>query len=508
MLLSQCIHHLFKLLEAGHSFDIPPNLVETRLPIIFTQILTKLLREQEPDGSWGTRSSHEETAYALIALKCVSSTHWTPTISSKAEKSILKATAFLEQRSHKWRQADYLWIEKVTYCSPDLSQAYCMAALRFPSPQQEDTLKSFPKVSLEAIEKYKGFFHSLPLFRDTPEWLLQLSITESFIFRSQLKNQHIDIFPQRESHTQKYLDYIPITWVAINNTLVTNLDNNSLYEMMELSIINFQADEYMEATITPLFQDNLKPIRDMIISFKTASGTQINGDLNSGFSESMKVSITQVREVLSKFISHIMEREKVQQAPTSIQQELRASLITFLLAHISQIEDNKRLHKQSELSSSYNIHALPQKSYFNWVSTTSAEHTSCPFSFLFFQCMISSKKGRDTPHTSRQKYLLDSICRHLATMCRQYNDYGSVARDHAEGNLNSVDFLNGEVDAVKKQDLMWLAEYEREHLVLALTRLNGIITKEVMEKLRLFIDVTDLYGQIYVAKDIGIWTKA
>jgi hypothetical protein len=508
MILSQCLYYLFQLLESCHSLDIPLSLVETRLPIIFTQILTRLLREQQSDGSWGTRSSHEETAYGLIALKCVSSSHWAPSISSRASESILKATVFLEQRSPKWSEAEYLWIEKVTYCSPDLSQAYCIAALKCPGPQQEVTLKSFHKVSSKAVQKYTGFFHGLPLFSNTPEWLLQLSITESFLVRSQLENHHVEIFPQRETPTQRYLDYIPITWVATNNVLPSKLDNNSLFEMMVLSIVNFQADEYMEATVTPLFQYNLQPIRDIIISLNTAGSTQSNGHLANGISNSSKSSITQVKEVLSKFITHIMTRKKVQQAPPSTQQELRASLTTFLLAHITQIEDNTRLHKQSELPSNYDTPILPQLSYFNWVRTTSAEHTSCPFSFIFFQCLISSTEGENALHTTRQKYLVDDLCRHLATTCRQYNDYGSLARDRTEGNLNSLDFLQGENDAEKKRELMWLAEYEREHLLLALKRLDEVTTREVMGKMRLFIDVTDLYGQIYVARDIGIWTKA
>lgn len=37
-------------------------------------------------------------------------------------------------------------------------------------------------------------------------------------------------------------------------------------------------------------------------------------------------------------------------------------------------------------------------------------------------------------------YLSRSLARHLATMCRQYNDYGSAVRDMDEGNLNSLDF--------------------------------------------------------------------
>jgi hypothetical protein len=55
---------------------------------------------------------------------------------------------------------------------------------------------------------------------------------------------------------------------------------------------------------------------------------------------------------------------------------------------------------------------------------------------------------------------------------------------------------------------MWLVEYEREYLILDLERLYKIIDIKIMGKLKLFISVTDLYGQIYVAKDIGIWTAS
>lgn len=89
-------------------------------------------------------------------------------------------------------------------------------------------------------------------------------------------------------------------------------------------------------------------------------------------------------------------------------------------------------------------------------------------------------------------------------MCRQYKDYGSVARDRIERNLNSLDFLKGENVKEKKRELIWLAEYEREHLMLGLERSCEITDIKVIEKLRLFITVTDLYRQIYIAKDIGI----
>lgn len=111
--------------------------------------------------------------------------------------------------------------------------------------------------------------------------------------------------------------------------------------------------------------------------------------------------------------------------------------------------------------------------------------------------------------TEVERYLAEDVRLHLAAMCRLYNDLGSINRDREEGNLNCVDFLlpKEEVEQ-KKSELRKLADYERECLDLSWERLKKEGLQEGLERaLGLFIDVTDLYGQIYVAKDIGVAVK-
>ncbi|TGO43437.1 hypothetical protein BHYA_0001g00670 [Botrytis hyacinthi] len=106
-------------------------------------------------------------------------------------------------------------------------------------------------------------------------------------------------------------------------------------------------------------------------------------------------------------------------------------------------------------------------------------------------------------------------------MCRMYNDYGSLARDKAEKNLNSVNFPEFEkcagssmsFDATENQTtaelqerksaLMEMAEYERECLLIVKARLRPLVDEKVRGVLDVFVNVTDLYGQIYVARDIA-----
>jgi hypothetical protein len=195
-----------------------------------------------------------------------------------------------------------------------------------------------------------------------------------------------------------------------------------------------------------------------------------------------------------------------------------------LLAHITHIEDNARFAQQTiPLNSSVQF-TSQNRTYFDWVRTTSADHTSCPYSFIFFSCLVSLP-GKDLFQCIKEKYLAADVCRHLASMCRQYNDYGSLARDRVEKNLNSINFsefgaplpfnqINGykdlvdiELDTKLKEKLFWIAEYERECLSLAIQKLGEQIDQNTMDVIKVFINVTDLYGQIYMIKDIATRMK-
>ena len=91
-----------------------------------------------------------------------------------------------------------------------------------------------------------------------------------------------------------------------------------------------------------------------------------------------------------------------------------------------------------------------------------------------------------------------------------------MARDQDERNLNSVNFpefnlgmpaSNTTSDALyeqKKKDLLTVAQYERRCLNRVVGELEALLDAQTMERLRLFIQVTDFYGHIYVARDIGV----
>ena len=122
--------------------------------------------------------------------------------------------------------------------------------------------------------------------------------------------------------------------------------------------------------------------------------------------------------------------------------------------------------------------------------------------------------GDDLFPTAEQKYYSARANRHLSTLCRMENDYGSVARDRRERNVNSVDFpefrpgKDGITEAEQKTQLLRLAQYERESYQDALCRIDALVANDArmmrkMQLLRVMTNVTDSWGQMYVFRDLG-----
>jgi hypothetical protein len=321
--------------------------------------------------------------------------------------------------------------------------------------------------------------------------------------------------------------------------------------MMVVSMLNYQADEYMEAVVGKYFESNLEPVKDIIHELcapkttkaptssngtkeehinrvptetaetqNNAKETNTNGTSSAPEEASNGAStLTDIKNVLTRFTTYILTHPSLRTSSAHDIHRLHAELHTFLLAHITHISDNSRFTTQPNHSSTSTAPFLtPRTSYFDWVRTTSAEHTSCAYSFAFFSC-LASKEGRDCFPGATAKYYAQDLCAHLAVMCRQYNDFGSIVRDRNEKNINSINFpefhssqfKDGDGEEKEKRlkgELFELAEYERECLGLAGKRLEGKAPKKVLGMFGLFVDVTDLYGQIYVARDIGVATAA
>ena len=538
MLVAQALTRLLRVWDARSLNWMSESWMEDQIPVVLLQVLIRTLQTQNANGSWGN-GSLEITAYAVLTLSSVVSLPWARLILPHAEQAFKAGREYLLHNARHWSQAEHVWIEKVSYGSIILSEAYCMAAAKSSTrsllPWGDAVEAISASIPFDAVKKYQQFFARLPIFSGELDWKLTASVLEGYLFLPRLRSVRLDIFPRKQMAEDKYLAYIPFTWTALNNLRGAPLHSSLLWDMMVVSMLNYQADEYMESVVGEQFGDDLESIKLLVKRLCSEPDRESDSSDTSWLSlgdekhgngiltpqtspiledaphgQSPKAP-TDVETVLTRFTTSILQHPKILQAPPSAQRNLRRELATFLLAHITHASDNNRFASQPHAPNTTTQFSTPKGTYFDWVRTTSADHTSCPYAFAFYSCLIA-KPAQDCFHGVKQTYLAQDLCRHLATMCRQYNDYGSIARDRAEKNLNSVNFpefgagvgeVGGDVETRLKGDLLWIAEYERECLGMVVRRLEGMVGGKVREALGVFVGVTDLFGQIYVARDIG-----
>jgi hypothetical protein len=224
-------------------------------------------------------------------------------------------------------------------------------------------------------------------------------------------------------------------------------------------------------------------------------------------------TLQEVSQPLRRFVRHVLHHPKILLSSAYDQLRLKRELQIFLLAHVAQESDNGRFSRQQLPSDKSVPFETAESSYFKWVQSTSANHTSCPFAYAFVSCLLSASDGTDCFRSAHEKYVAEDLCRHLAVTCRQYNDYGSLARDRDEKNINSINFpeffWRGDKtsDQGLKDELYAVAMYDKMKLDLAIGQLENLLRGRkrgaLADAVKMFVNVTDTYGQIYIIRDIA-----
>ncbi|KAI1454031.1 Copalyl diphosphate synthase [Annulohypoxylon moriforme] len=529
VLVVEAFSGLLYLIETGVLADLVDEELLSRISIVFVQACLRTILGQSGDGSWDNTS--EQTAHGVLILCEARKSGFFDSIRGHLDIAISHGVNFL--LSSKGRVVDYCWIEKVSYASPLLTEAYVLSALKASTASSTVKLTIGAKMVPKVSQKHVQLFRQTPLFSSLPEFEVKASLIEAALFQPLLRPRRLLVFPRKDMEEDKYFDIIPFTWTACNNRSRTFAPTTFIYEMMIISFLNYQADEFMEAVAGPSYTGNLDGLRNLINGIiNSVQGTKIitNGvelpsHLNGEATPNGSTEEDDVSAGLTRFIEYVLNHPLVTSASLWSRKSLKWELGTFLRAHVSQTEDNLRFISDNQQSG--DVYSSASGTFFQWVRSTSADHTSCPYAFSFVSCLLSSllANSEDCFATAGEKYLAADVCRHLATMCRMYNDYGSVLRDEAEGNLNSVNFPEFEEKGVrpeqkvqrKKEALFKIAEYERNCLDISFKRLEEesknagggrgpdtqLSYSRRMVIWSMFCDVTDLYGQLYVVRDLA-----
>ena len=605
MLLAQSFMKLIKCWEARELALLNEVVLHDQIILVAFRSLVRILRTQNRDGSWGSRGPREETAYAILALVELAGLPMASFFDQQIHSGILQGHNYLKAHRHVGKP-EYLWVEKVLYGAENLSQAYILAALNATKspPMDGHRIRNLLNINYNEMAKFADFLHKVPLLAPQPRWLILASWIEGQIFLPMLDEARRAAFSRAGMTKDKYFAWIPVMWTLANNTNGCNTSASLLFDMMHVSVLNFQADEFMETVVDAEYGDDICKVRDIIDNiFKsidlatvgeqvqaprsttktqlpngsgharsllatTANGNQTTKevpvadtvstsardvqspldatpDIQStcdGHDPALRASHSSISQSLRHFISYINGLGATAHVPPSSQLRIHAELKAFLYAHLTQIQLNrdfstqKRAAAPSSSSTAPLVYQNTELPFRTWLHATAAVHTSCPYSFALYLVLASAAHGTPLLWTASQRYVAEDLCGHLARMCRLYNDHGSLKRDLAEENLNSVNFpefweeavsadsssaaeppAGGgkdeagsalvEEEEVLKERLMALAEWERRGVERAMQELESSSSPQtdtrLTDTLKVFVDVTDLFGQVYVIKDLA-----
>ena len=551
MLLAEAMLHMLELYDKG-KLQLSLSLLQERLPVVLTQIINRTLFTQSHTGSWGKSASIETTSYGILTLAAVSSIPWVSKVRGQMDHAIRIGQQFLASAPDCGTVPQYLWIEKVTYGSHIFSESYRLAALRPSMSSHTWSLRvcKLLEITEKSVATFTKVVSSLESFREQPLWRLEASAIEGHAFLPLLKSTRTDILPQQKRAKNEYLNYIPYTWVIVNNCRNLFIQANLLWDMMVLTTCNFRVDEYMENVVAKRggallghLKSNISTLFAHVHSRGTSSRKRPHEDTvnltnsTASLPETRDADISELKDfkiTIGHYIEEMSSYARIQQASKVDREHFSIALKTFLLSHIAQMEDNVRFSAQDSPNNSMTgIFGSARTSYYTWVHTTAADSVSCPMSFAFFTCLLgaslcSRTKAEKCFSSVRQSYLARDLCAHLAVMSRMYNDYGSFVRDQSEANINSVNFPdfhknceNGQDSfsemyrktldwALMKKELLSLATYEREMAESVGNKLLSNLKSSGLRKdrskadgIELFMGVTALYADLYVARDLS-----
>ena len=511
--MSQCLAHALKEWENVFADAVDLKTLKSKTHLVLVQILERTIQLRNNDASWG-KHPREETAYAILTINNIAGLPILSHLAAPLQSILDSSRKILSEKANLSSEPEYLWIEKVTYGSCILSKSYILAALKCSSSNL--TAKCPLQIPADDTTVQANFYSKLPLFANSSDLEVKASILEGTLFSATLRQDCAGIFPRKNMREEKYLRFIPFTWTGGNNVSNQALSADVCREMMTISALIYQADEFMESIVgsqpsrlLPQVVSGINNIFDAIDARQNAEPCQLNSEAALYLNGSTRLE--DIIDILRTFVEFTVYHPHISGASEYDLWQLRLNLREFLLSHLTQVEDNHRLRAQKSLEEDATFQS-PTGSFASWIRSTSANHTGGPFAFSFLLCLLS-RDGKDYFSSVEAKFIAQDVSRHVSTMCRMYNDWGSIMRDRKEKNLNSINFpefyRTGErtntavVDeAGVKKRLSQLFHYERQCLNLALAELKNVCSEQKAKQIQVFCDVTDLYGQMYVVKDL------
>ena len=424
MLMSDAFTRLIELRDQRLVPTLDDPIFKDKVFLCLFQALTRTLQTQNSDGSWGTGLRSETTAYALLTLIRLSSLSSAPRVKLQLGQAIDKARSFLSKSFHPNQGPEQLWKEKSLSGSRILSQAYVLAAQRATAKQAlpGKSIENRFGIPIAKIAIQTKYYGRQPWFMDVPEWLIQAFLVEGRLFLPQLKDVRYAVFPREVLAEDTCFDSIPFAWAAAGSVDRRLIAPEYLYQMMILTFLTRQYEQYAKNVLGVVFEGCLFEIEDVIHQIfeeletvdsrdQCFCGDHGNGHHGSSISTTGTVSLSEARSVLYRYISHVMNHPYVLMASHHDQDQLRSELLAFMLSRIcSSTDDNSNL-------------GVEEGALAKTTGSSSPDQTSHQLAFAFLCCMVGKQTSdgavglrRDFLDSPEQHYLVADLCRRLSIL--------------------------------------------------------------------------------------------
>ena len=410
MLMAKAFMRLIWLWQQGF-IPVPDDpSIRDKVIISLFQALTRTLQGQNPDGSWGSGRRCETTAYAVLTLTKLASLSSAPRVKMQSTLAIKNGREYLSKNYLPFSEPELVWTGKTTCGSSTLHHAYILAALQAPIVKQQSgpTIESHFEIPLAKLTIQTKYYGRQAWFAKTPEWLIQASLIEGHLFLSQIRDVRYAVFPSDNLADDQHYAYIPFMWISANSVEKRFIGAEFLHQMMILSVLNRQFEEYMVNVVGETFAGCMFEIEDMIQSIfreleRYTKDQCFCGDHGNDTSRSSTVTtISDVRSVLYRFISHVLNHPFVLMASTYDQAQLICELQSFLLSRVSHLSNR-----------GYTEDAEPTKA--------PTDQTAHPYTFAFFTCILGNQGAtggvglrKDFLETPEQQFLAADLIRHVS----------------------------------------------------------------------------------------------
>ena len=522
MLMARCLIELLQTWSNGSLPQLDKELLQQMVMPTLFQCLARILRSQLIDGSWGVIGPREETAYAIITLTSL----WVLPLAQFFRVEIFSAvdrgrTFLRKSEKTPGRKPEYLWIEKVTYWSKNLAEAYTIAALytSIDKPLLGGAVRQLSGIKSQDLAEFGLRTEKGPLSKDL-KWLVIASWIDGRLCVPLLQRRFENPW-HREGLVRSY-EGLAFRWAYANNRTGSFVSSQFVCDMISLSLLSDQITASVDEAIASQNRDRIGQLKyslheavkqlcrtDNPVSLSEQNGaisktpeegdSQQTNDLacrdhhilqNTNVNETRKAP-ADLLVTPSSFVNYLESHDGLSGASESDRGTLRLEVKRFILAQISRMEDYQiqGQSSQDEHAKYSDSDASVEKSRdMTSPMSRTTSLTGLPHTFAFAIC-LRSQNGNDSFPTASQKHIAQQVIHGIAAAYRLQQEINASLCTSPAAGLNT------------REQVATILSFEKARLGVTMSHLENVgLDIDVLRTFAIVAEVADLAGKLF---DLG-----